>query len=49
MELHLRNFCFFASTKSNARKTIFNQRPIVINKKIVIPVKIVKTTIINTI
>ena len=32
MELHLPNFCFFASTKFNARNIIFNQRPIVINK-----------------
>ena len=38
MELHSLNFCFFASTKFNARNIIFNQRPIII-----------KTTIVNTI
>ena len=32
MELHSPNFCFFVSTKFNAKKIIFNQRPIVINK-----------------
>ena len=32
MELHSPNFCFFVSIKFNARNTIFNQRPIVINK-----------------
>ena len=31
MELHSPNFCFFVSTKFNARN-IFNQRPIVISK-----------------
>ena len=31
MELHSPNFCFFGSTKFNARN-IFNQRPIAINK-----------------
>ena len=32
MELYSPTFCFFASTKFNARNIIFNQRPIAINK-----------------
>ena len=56
MEFYLPNLCFFVSIKFNARNIIFNQRPIVINKISIdynkdykIPIKIMKTTIINTI
>ena len=45
----LANLGFFVSTKFNARNIIFSQRPVVTNKKVVIPVKIVKTAVINTI
>ena len=32
IELHSPNFCFFVSSKFNARNIIFNQRRIVVNK-----------------
>ena len=32
MELYSPNFCFFVSTKFNARNIILTQRPIIINK-----------------